>query len=393
MKYHLRAVPLHIACALPLIALAACSGGADKGQQGAPAVGYVIAYSGPVPITTSLSGRVVAYETSEVRPQVNGVIFKRLFTEGGMVRAGQPLFQIDPSLYKASVNQAAANLTAAQATAEAATARADRLKPLAEMEAVAKQDYTDALATARQARASVAQNQAALDTARINLRFATVPAPISGHIGRSLFTVGALVSANQAQPLAVIQRLDPIFVDMQQSSAELLSLQRALAAGGVTAGSTQVRLKLDDGSDYAYTGSVRFSEVMVNEATGTVTLRASFSNPQGSLLPGMFVQTVFEQAVDPSAYRVPQQAVTRDFGGDAFVYLVGKDNKVERRKVTTARTSGTDWVVTSGLSAGDKIITQGINNLRHGMSVRPVPASDPQKVVRPGAGQPAGKAG
>lgn len=393
MKYHLRAVLLHIACAFPLIALAACSGGADKGQQGAPAVGYVIVSPGPVPITTSLSGRVVAYETSEVRPQVSGVIFKRLFAEGGIVRAGQPLFQIDPSLYQASVNQAAANLTAAQATAEAATARADRLKPLAEMEAVAKQDYTDALAQARQARASVAQNQAALDTARINLRFATVPAPISGHIGRSLFTVGALVSANQAQPLAVIQRLDPIFVDMQQSSAELLSLQRALAAGGVTAGSTQVRLKLDDGSDYAYTGTVRFSEVMVNEATGTVTLRASFSNPQGSLLPGMFVQTVFEQAVDPSAYRVPQQAVTRDFGGDAFVYLVGKDNKVERRKVATARTSGTDWVVTSGLGNGDRIIVQGINNLRQGMQVRPVPASDPQKVVRPGTGQQAGKAG
>lgn len=393
MTFHFRAVPLHIACALPLMMLAACSGGADNGQQGAPAVGFVVASAGPVPISTSLSGRVVAFETSEVRPQVNGVIFKRLFTEGGMVRAGQPLFQIDPSLYQASVNQASANLTAAQATAEAAIARADRLKPLAEMEAVAKQDYTDALAQARQARASVAQNQAALDTARINLRFATVPAPISGHIGRSLFTVGALVSANQAQPLAVIQRLDPVYVDMQQSSAELLSLQRALAAGGVTAGSTQVRLKLEDGSDYAYTGTVKFSEVTVNEATGTVTLRASFANPQGSLLPGMFVQTVFDQAVDPSAYRVPQQAVQRDFGGDAFVYLAGKDNKVERRKVITARTSGTDWVVTSGLSGGDRIITQGVNNLRHGMPVRPVPASDPQKVVRPGAGQSTGKGG
>lgn len=391
MTFHLRAVPLHIACALPLVLLAACSGGADTGQKGAPAVGYVVASPGPVPITTSLSGRVVAYETSEVRPQVSGVIQKRLFTEGGMVRAGQPLFQIDPSLYQASVNQAAANLTAAQATAEAATARADRLRPLAEMEAVAKQDYTDALAQAREARASVAQNKASLDTARINLRFATVPSPISGHIGRSLFTVGALVSANQTQPLAVIQRLDPVYVDMQQSSTELLTLQRALAAGGVTAGSTQVHLKLEDGSDYAYTGTVKFSEVTVNEATGTVTLRASFSNPQGSLLPGMFVQTVFDQAVDPSAYRVPQQAMQRDFGGDAFVYLVGKDNKVERRKVTTARTSGADWVVTSGLNNGDKIITQGINNLRHGMPVRPVPAGDPQKVVRPGAGQATSK--
>lgn len=393
MKFHLRAVPLHIACALPLIMLTACSGGADQGNGGAPVVGYVIASPGPVPITTTLSGRVVAYESSEVRPQVNGVIFKRLFTEGGMVRAGQPLFQIDPSLYQASVNQAEANLTAAQATAEAATAKADRLRPLAEMEAVAKQDYTDALALAREARASVAQNKAALETAKINLRFATVPAPISGRIGRSLFTVGALVSANQAQPLAVIQRLDPVYVDMQQSSAELLGLQRALATGGVTAGSTQVHLKLDDGSDYPYTGTVRFSEVTVNEATGTVTLRASFANPQGNLLPGMFVQTVFDQAVDPSAYRVPQQALQRDFGGDSFVYLAGKDNKVERRKVLTARTSGTDWVITSGLNSGDRIITQGINNLRNGMPVKPVPASDPQKVIRPGTERPAGKGG
>jgi membrane fusion protein (multidrug efflux system) len=393
MKFHLPAVSLRIACVLPLMMLAACSGGSDDAKRGAPSVGFVVASSGPVPITTSLSGRVVAYESSEVRPQVSGVIQRRLFTEGGTVRAGEPLFQIDPSLYQASVNQAAANLTAAQATAEAASARADRLKPLAEMEAVAKQDYTDALAQAREARASVAQNKASLDTARINLRFATVPAPISGHIGRSLFTVGALVSANQTQPLAVIQRLDPVYVDMQQSSSELLSLQRALAAGGVTQGSTQVHLKLEDGSDYPYTGTVKFSEVTVNEATNTVTLRASFANPHGGLLPGMFVQTVFDQAVDPSAYLVPQQAMQRDFGGDAFVYLVGKDNKVERRKVTAGRTAGADWVVTSGLNSGDKIITQGINNLRHGMAVRPVPADTPQKVGTPAAGQSSGKTG
>lgn len=375
--------------------LASCSlggGGNDQARAG-PEVGYVVAAPGAVPITTSLNGRVVAYASSEVRPQVSGIIQKRFFTEGGLVRAGEPLFQIDPSLYRAAVNQASANLTAAQATAEAATARAERLRPLAEMEAVAKQDYTDALAQARQARALVAQNQAALETARINLRFATVPAPISGRIGRSFFTEGALVSASQAQPLAVIQRLDPIYVDMQQSSSEFLGLQRALASGGISPGSTQVRLKLEDGSTHPHAGTVRFSEVTVNEATGTITLRASFPNPQSGLLPGMFVQTVFDQAVDPSAFLVPQQAVQRDFGGDAFVYLVGKDNKVERRKVVTNRTSGTNWVITSGLNRGDRVITQGTNNLRHGMPVRPVHASAPQQVGSPAVGKSPAKPG
>jgi membrane fusion protein, multidrug efflux system len=372
--------------------LAACSSGDDAGQNRAgPAVGYVIAAPSAVPISTSLTGRVVAFESSEVRPQVSGIIRKRLFTEGGIVRAGEPLFQIDPSLYQAAVNEASANLTAAQATAEAAKARADRLRPLAEMEAVAKQDYTDALAQARQASASVSQNRATLDTARINLRFTTVPAPISGRIGRSFFTVGALVSASQDQPLASIQRLDPVYVDMQQSSAELLALQRALASGGASPGSTQVKLKLEDGGNYPYVGTVRFSEVTVNEATGTVTLRASFPNPNGGLLPGMFVQTVFDQAINPSAFLVPQQAMQRDFGGESFVYLVGKDNKVERRIVVTNRTSGTNWVVTSGLRRGDRVITQGINNLRHGMPIRPVPANTPEKVGAPAAGQSAAK--
>lgn len=355
-----------------------------------PTVGFVVAAASPVPITTSLSGRVVAYESSEVRPQVTGVIQKRLFTEGSTVRAGQPLFQIDPSLYQATANQASANVAAAKATAEAAIARADRLRPLAEMEAVAQQDYTDAVAQARQARASIAQNNAALETARINLRFTTVPAPISGRIGRSFFTPGALVSDSQAQPLATIQRLDQVFVDMQQSSAELLALQRALANGGAVPGSTAVQLKLEDGSDYPYPGTVKFSEVTVNEATGTVTLRAVFPNPQGALLPGMFVQAVFDQAVDPAAYLVPQPAMQRDFGGQAFVYVVGKDDKVEMRKVTANRTSGTNWVVTSGLMRGDRIITQGINNLRQGMPIKPVPANTPQ-VVGPPAGRSTAK--
>lgn len=383
----------HVACSLALLWLAACSSGDDADRGAGPVVGYVIAAPSAIPIVTSLNGRAVASQSSEVRPQVSGVILKRLFTEGGFVRAGEPLFQIDPSLYRVAVNQASANLAAAKATAEAAAAKAERLRPLAEMEAVAKQDYTDALAQARQARASVAQSQAVLDTARINLRFSSVPAPISGRIGRSFFTVGALVNASQTEPLATIQRLDPIYVDMQQSSAELLALQRALATGGATPGSTEVRLKLEDGADYPYPGTVRFSEVTVNEATGTVTLRASFPNPDGGLLPGMFVQTVFNQAVNPSAFLVPQPALQRDFGGDAFVYIAGKDNKVERRKVVTNRTAGTDWVVTAGLKRGDRVITQGTNNLRNGMAIRPVSADTPQKVGNVQIGKSAATSG
>lgn len=375
---------------MTLAALAGCSGSdaADKQKRGSPQVGFVVVAPSAVPITASLSGRVVAFESSEVRPQVTGLIRKRLFTEGSEVRAGQPLFQIDPSLYQAAANQASANLAAAQATAEGARAKADRLRPLAQMEAVAKQDYTDALAQARQASASVAQNRAALETARINMRFTTVPAPISGRIGRSLFTVGALVSASQADPLAVIQRLDPVYVDMQQSSSDLLALRRALANGGALPGSTQVRLKLEDGSDYGYAGTVQFSEITVNEATGTVTLRASFPNPQGGLLPGMFVQAVFDQAIDPDAFLVPQAAMQRDFGGGGFVYLVGPGNKVLRRNVTASRTAGPDWVVTDGLKRGDRVITQGTSNLKQGMPVRAVPAGAPQRI-----GAPQGKPG
>jgi len=273
-----------------LTLLAACSGGDDAGRKRPPAqVGYFVAQTSTVPLSVTLGGRTVAYESSEVRPQVTGLIQRRLFAEGAYVRAGQPLYQIDPSLYRAAANQASANLASAHASADAAVAKAARYKPLAEMEAVSKQDYTDAAAQARVARAGVAQNAAALDTARINLRHTTVPAPISGRIGRSLFTVGALVSADQSDPLAVIQKLDPIYVDMQESSADLTALRGALQRGQVGAGSTTVHLKLEDGADYPYAGHVQFSEISVDQNTGTVTLRASFPNPQGLLLPGSFV--------------------------------------------------------------------------------------------------------
>ncbi|OHD02360.1 MAG: efflux transporter periplasmic adaptor subunit [Sphingopyxis sp. RIFCSPHIGHO2_01_FULL_65_24] len=364
--------------------LAGCSASDEgDGNRQAPEVGYVVVQPATVPVPIELGARTVAFETSEVRPQINGLIRRRLFEQGGYVRAGQPLFQIDASLYQAAVDQAAANLSSARASAEAAKVKADRFRPLAEMEAIAKQDYTDALAQARVANAVVAQNNAALETARINLRYTTITAPISGRIGRTLFTAGALVNANQTDPLAVIQRTDPMYVDIQQSSAELTALRQSIAAGGVLPGSTSVRLILEDGSAYGFAGTIEFSEAVVSEETGTVTLRARFPNPKGTLLPGMFVKAAFDQAIEENAFRVPQAAMQRDFDGSAFVYLVGKDNKAERRKVKADRTLGTDWIVTDGLKAGDRVISQGLGNLRQGQPIRPVTASSAQRVGVP----------
>ncbi len=375
-----------VLCAATL-SLGACSGQTDesKNGRGAPTVGYVVVKVEAVPVTTSLGGRTVPFETSEVRPQVSGLIRSRLFTEGGFVRAGQPRYQIDASLYRAGVEQAAANLASARASAQAAEERARRLEPLAKMQAVAEQDYTDAQAQARMARAAVAQNNAALETARINLRFATITAPISGRIGRSLVTPGALASASQTTPLAIIQQTDPMYVDMQQSSAELTTLRQALESGGVDAGSTTVRLRLEDGSAYGFAGTVQFSDITVSETTGTVTLRARFPNPKGVLLPGMFVTALFDQAINPRAILVPQPAMQRDFDGSAFVYLAGADNKAVRRKVTADRTIGANWVVTDGLKAGDRVITQGVGTLKQGAPIKPVPASSVQRVGAPAA--------
>ena len=383
-----------IAALSAVAALAACGGGGDKAKgagggkagqpgQGTPQVGYVVVQPSDAAVTTELAGRTAAFETSDVRPQVSGVVFKRLFTEGSLVRQGQPLYQIDPRSYRASTNQAAANLLSAQANAEATRTQAARYKPLADIEAVSKQDYTNALATARQAAASVQQTRAALDTARLNLRFTTVPAPITGRIGRSLFTVGALVTASQADPLAQIQRLDPMFVDIQQSSGALLSLRRSLASGGIVPTTAVIRLKLDDGSDYGQTGSVEFSEALVDQTTGTVTLRARFPNPQGVVLPGMFVRASFAQGINRNAFLVPQQGVSRDPQGDATVMLVGPGNKAVQRKVTAVRTEGRFWVVTGGLQRGDKLIVQGLGKLKPGQQVKPVSSTTPQKIQVP----------
>lgn len=378
--------------------LSGCGGGAAQpkdarggpGKNRTPEVGYVVVQPGTAPLVTELTGRTAAYQTSEVRPQVSGLIRQRMFTEGSYVQAGQTLYQIDPSLYRASGDQAQANLASAQAAAAAAQVKADRFKPLAEIEAVSKQDYTDALAQARQAQASVAQARAALATARINLRFTRVPAPISGRIGRSLFTQGALVTSNQTEPLAVIQRLDPIYVDIRQSAAELLALRRTLSQGGAIPTQAVVRLKLEDGSDYGLTGTVEFTEVTVDEATGTVTLRARFPNPQNLLLPGMFVRASFAQSVSGNVYLVPQQGVARDAKGNASVLIVGAGNKVEQRAVTADRTSGANWVVSSGLKPGDKVIIEGTVNAKPGKPVKPVPAGSPQRIAPPANGKRGG---
>lgn len=375
--------------------LASCGGGSDdtKGGRGGPGgpkgpttVGFVVVQQGSAPIQQQLPARISAFQVSDVRPQVSGVILRRMFREGSIVRQGQTLYQIDPSIYSAQAAQAQANLNSARASAEAARTRAARYRPLAEMEAIAKQDYTDAAAQARQADAAVAQNAASLRAAQVNLRFTRVPAPITGRIGLSNFTEGALVTANQAEALTTITRLDPVYVDIQQSAADLLALRSALAQGGAAPTTAQVRLKLPDGSYYGYTGTVEFSQVLVSEGTGTVTVRARFPNPQSLLLPGMFVTAEFAQAIDTSAFLVPQQAVRRDPQGNATLFVVGPGNRAVQRTVVAERTQGPYWVVTQGLAAGEKVITQGTGQLKDGAQVKPVPATAPQRVQAPPPG-------
>jgi membrane fusion protein (multidrug efflux system) len=373
--------------------LASCGSAQDpqgrggRGARGGPTtVGYVVIQQGSAPLEQELPGRVAAYQVSEVRPQVSGVIQRRLFQEGSVVRQGQTLYQIDPSIYNAQAAQANANLQSARAQAEAARTLVDRYAPLVKQQAISKQDYTNAVAQARQADASVAQNAASLRTAQINQRFTRVPAPITGRIGLSNVTEGALVTANQTDALTTITRLDPVFVDIQESAADLLALRRALAQGGVVPTSAQVRVKLPDGSYYGATGTVEFSEVLVDQNTGTVTLRARFPNPQSLLLPGMFVTAEFAQAIDTSAFLVPQQAISRDPQGNATLFVVGPGNRAVQRTVVTARTQGPYWVVTQGLAPGEKVITQGTANLKDGAQIKPVPASTPQKVKAPPPG-------
>jgi membrane fusion protein (multidrug efflux system) len=379
---------------LPLLALAlllsACGAKEAKKPPRVPEVGYVVLKTQDVPLEVVLGGRTNAYEISDVRPQVNGVIKSRKFVEGSVVKQGQTLYEIDPSLYQAAVAQAAANLQNAEATRDAAVAKAQRYKPLADMEAVAKQDYTDAEAAAKQSVAQVAQNKAALDTAKINLKYTTVPAPITGRIGRSLVTTGALVTSGQTTALANIQRLDPMYVDITQSSADVVALRRALSSGGVTPSEATAQLTLEDGSAYALPGRIEFSETLVDQTTGSVTIRARFPNPQGLLLPGMFVRAKLSQVTARNAILVPQQGVSRDPRGNATVYLVGPDNKATLKAVSASRTVGTNWLVENGLSAGDKVIIEGLDRVKPNQPIKPVPAGSPPHRPKPGSGDSSG---
>ncbi len=374
------------------LSLSACGGKSQNAQDRGPkAVGFVVVTQSDVPIEAELPGRTSAYRTSDVRPQIDGIIRKRLFTEGALVRAGQPLYEIDPRPYQAAFAEAAANLKSAIASEEAARSVADRYKPLADIEAVSKQDYTNALSTARQADAAIGQRRAQLDTARINLGFTSVPAPISGRIGRSLVTDGGLVTANQATALAQINQLDPIYVDIQQSAADLLALRRAF--GAADKATADVKLQLEDGSDYSRTGRLQFAEAIVDQGTGTVTLRAQFPNPDGLLLPGMYVRARLAQAIDRNVILVPQVGVSRSTQGAPQVWIAGRDNKAELRPVTATRTYGTNWVVTSGIKPGERVIVQGTGTLKPKQPIKPVPADAPQRVGPPRKGAGGGQGG
>jgi membrane fusion protein (multidrug efflux system) len=313
-----------------------------------------------VSLTTELPGRTVAYRVAEIRPQVSGLIQKRMFVEGSDVQVGQQLYQIDPALYQATYESA----TAAAASSKA---QVERYRPLAEVNAVSKQDFDNAVASA-------AQSKAAADTARINLVYTRLLAPISGRIGRSSVTEGALVTANQTTALATVQQLDPIYVDVTQPSSVLLRLKHELAAGQlVPAGSNQaeVHLRLEDGSRYGLPGKMQFAEVSVDETTGSVTLRALFSNPDKLLLPGMFVQEQIEEGRRTDALLVPQLAVSHNQKGDPTALVVGPDNKVELRTLVTERAIGNQWLVTGGLKPRERVIVEGLQFAKPGATVKP----------------------
>jgi membrane fusion protein (multidrug efflux system) len=333
-----------------------------------------------VTLQTELAGRTVASLASDVRPQISGIVKARKFEEGSRVKAGQVLYEIDPAMYRALYAQGVADLESAKATLDAAKLKDDRFAKLSTIEGVSKQEADDARAAHQQAIAAVAQRQAALEAARINLDYTSIKAPISGRIGQSAVTPGALVTANQPQPLATIRALDPIYVDLTESSEDRLKLRAALGAGTLQAGSTTVKLRLGDGSMYPKEGKLEFAEVAVDEATGTVTLRATFPNPDDTLLPGMYVRAVLDQAVATQAILAPQQGITHDAKGNATALVVGAGDKVEPRVLVADRAIGDRWLVTSGLKAGDRLIVEGLNKIGPGMPVHP------NEQAAPGAG-------
>jgi membrane fusion protein (multidrug efflux system) len=351
-----------------------------------PAVTVVDLHARPVSLTTELPGRVSAYRIAEVRPQVNGVILKRLFKEGDLVAEGQQLYQIDPAPYEAALASARATLAHARASVVAARLTEERYQALSEARAVSRQDYDNAVATLEQDEADVASGEAAVRTAEINLAYTKVYSPISGRTGRSSVTEGALVTANQTMSLLKVTQLDPVYVDLTQPSATLVQLERELAAGQirhVDGHQAPVKLLLEDGSPYESPGTLEFSEVTVDEGTGSVTLRATFPNAQRFLLPGMFARAVIEDGVREGAILAPQKGITHAPDGTATALIVGADGKVEKRSVELDRALGDQWVVTKGLAAGDRLIVGGLQKAKPGMEV----SARPQVTAHEGAAQ------
>ncbi|GHB10832.1 multidrug transporter [Shewanella indica] len=336
--------------------------------------------SAPQALQVQLPGRSIAFLEAEVRPQVNGIILKRSFTEGGDVKQGESLYQIDPSTYKASLQSAKADLARAEAALASAKATQARYQELVKTKYISKEEYDKADASYKEALAAVEVAKAAINTATINVNYTEVQAPISGRIGKSSVTAGALVTANQAQPLATIQQLDPINVDIVQSSTQMLRLKSMLKAGKLQASDdAEVTLLLEDGSTYDHKGRLQFAEVSVDQSTGSVTLRAEFPNPEHTLLPGMYVRAILNTGVDPQAILVPQKAITRSPKGEAVAMLVNGENKVEARVIKTADVINHQWRVTEGLKPGDKLIVEGLQKIRPGMPVTAKPMTANQQ--------------
>ncbi|AWQ05655.1 efflux RND transporter periplasmic adaptor subunit [Bordetella bronchiseptica] len=364
------------------LTLAACGKEQQAAQEGGqPQVGVVTLKTQSVALSSELPGRTAAYRIAEVRPQVSGIVQKRLFTEGGEVAAGQQLYQIDPALYQAEVDSRRAALARVQAQLKTATLLVQRYKPLVDTRAVSRQAYDDAVAARDQASADVLAAKAALDTARINLVYTKVLAPIGGIIGRSNVTEGALVTANQSAAVAAVQQIDPIYVDVTQSSVQLLRLKSALDSGLLQreAGeqSARVTLTLEDGTQYDQDGKLQFSEVTVDPGTGSVLLRAVFPNPQRKLLPGMFVRARLAEGVASEGLLVPQRGVTRNQRGLPTALVVNAENKVELRTLKTDRAIGDQWLVSGGLAAGDRVIVEGLQSVRPGAEVKAAEWSPP----------------
>ena len=363
------------AAIIVLFAVAAC--GKSNQQASAPPpteVSVITVKQGPLGVTNELPGRLESTRIAEIRARVPGIVLKRTFREGSDIKAGATLFLIDPAQFKATYNSANAAVARAEATLLQAELKENRYKPLVATNAISKQEYDDVTATLKQAEADLAASKAARETARLSLDYATVTSPISGRIGRALVTEGALVGQNEATPLAIVQQIDPIYVNMTQSSTEILRLQRAMASGKLkSAGKGQVKVTLitEDGQEYAQSGKLLFSDLTVDESSGAVTLRAEFPNPDRQLLPGMYVRARVEQAINENAITVPQQAITRTPDGSA-VMVVSAESKVVSRPVKTGAASGDSWVINDGLKEGDQVIVEGLQKVQPGATVKAV---------------------